>query len=78
MIVDNDDDNVDDDDDGATLTRPCPSCGLEVYEDAERCPICGDYITPNWSALQGMPWRWIVMGLLGFVAVLMALMVMVC
>lgn len=78
MIDDSDEDNVDDDNDEATLSRPCPSCGLEVYEDTERCPICGDYITPNWSALRGMPWRWIVMGLLGFVAVLMAWMLMVC
>ena len=29
------------DDDGGSLTRVCPSCGLDVYEDAEQCPGCG-------------------------------------
>lgn len=25
----------------------CPSCGAEVYLYAERCPECGDYISPT-------------------------------
>ena len=32
------------DDDSAVL--PCPSCGQEVYEDAQQCPHCGAWITP--------------------------------
>jgi uncharacterized paraquat-inducible protein A len=23
----------------------CPSCGAEIYEDAERCPSCHQYVT---------------------------------
>ena len=30
-------------------TLPCPSCGCEVYEDADRCPACGEYISPRWA-----------------------------
>ena len=22
--------------------QPCPECGREIYEGAERCPHCGD------------------------------------
>ena len=25
----------------------CPKCGAEVYLYAERCPACGNYITPT-------------------------------
>lgn len=25
----------------------CPRCGAEVYLYANRCPQCGDYITPT-------------------------------
>lgn len=46
-----DDNDLDDDagfgaidpDDDATL--PCPACGAEIYDDAERCPECGLYLT---------------------------------
>ncbi|MCB9857464.1 MAG: hypothetical protein H6818_17420 [Phycisphaerales bacterium] len=24
----------------------CPSCGARVVEDAQKCPACGDWITP--------------------------------
>lgn len=41
---------------------PCPSCGREVYEDAERCPHCGDWITPR--AGGPLPWVWVVAALL--------------
>lgn len=35
-------DEGDEDDDG---TVPCPYCGAAVYEDAERCPHCENYIS---------------------------------
>ena len=25
----------------------CPDCGAEVYLHADRCPACGNYITPT-------------------------------
>lgn len=24
---------------------PCPHCGKEIYEEAERCPACGSYVS---------------------------------
>lgn len=44
-------DDYDDEDD----TVPCPNCGSDIYEDAEQCPICNEYIThgsqlsPHWK-----------------------------
>jgi uncharacterized paraquat-inducible protein A len=44
------------DDNDSVDTRPCPRCGIDVYEDAERCPKCGTYLTkssgssiPRWA-----------------------------
>jgi predicted nucleic acid-binding Zn ribbon protein len=43
-------DDLDDDDTGFDATdpddestAPCPACGAEIYDDAERCPECGHY-----------------------------------
>ena len=53
----------------------CPECGAEVYEDAERCPSCGSYIilSSSGSVWQGRPAWWIILGLLGIIAVILAL-----
>jgi hypothetical protein len=64
------------DDDGVGEVVACPSCGVEVYEDAEQCPSCGDYIVH--TAVVGHAWKdrplwWIALGLLGIVAVITAL-----
>ncbi|MBN2216756.1 MAG: hypothetical protein JW719_05230 [Pirellulales bacterium] len=69
-------DAPDDEDDG-TPTAPCPACGADVYEDADRCPVCGVYITPSgpgrlWA---GRPLWWMVLGILGIVAVVVVLAV---
>ena len=58
------------DDDGETPTIDCPACGATVYEDAEQCPVCGEYITQSTSAWDGKPLWWIILGLLGIFAVL--------
>lgn len=63
---DDDEDREDDDDDE---TVPCPHCRASVYEDAERCPHCGTYLSR-----EDAPWSkpaWIVVGVavcLGIVA----------
>ncbi|QDU63745.1 hypothetical protein Pan216_46260 [Planctomycetes bacterium Pan216] len=58
-----------DDDDLITQTVTCPSCGREVYEDAEQCPICGDYITPGSSSVfAGKPIWFVVIAILGIIA----------
>ena len=54
------DDDGDDDRDDPTI--PCPHCREPVYEDAERCPSCGRYLTR-----EDVPWRrpiWLVAGVL--------------
>jgi predicted RNA-binding Zn-ribbon protein involved in translation (DUF1610 family) len=61
------------DDDGETAVLPCPACGAEVYEDAERCPRCGEYIVRRLRGWEGRPWWWVPLGLLGIGAVIWAL-----
>ena len=48
----------DDDDDDETI--PCPHCREPVYEDAERCPNCGKYLSRE-DAPRRRPW-WLVLG----------------
>ena len=50
------------DDDDPTETVTCPSCHAEIYEDAEQCPACGDYITRT-TKLPSI-WWWTSIGLL--------------
>ena len=66
-------DERDFDDDDESELLPCPNCGAEVYEDALRCPVCGDYITFGTNVWSGRYWWWIVLGLLGLAAVMLAL-----
>src|SRR6478736_3835273 len=52
------DDEEGDDEDDETI--PCPHCREPVYEDAERCPSCGQYLSR-----EDMPWDrplWLVEG----------------
>ncbi|MCB9850782.1 MAG: hypothetical protein H6817_08765 [Phycisphaerales bacterium] len=57
-----DDLDVDDLGDDENETLPCPSCGRAVYEDVDKCPYCGDWITPlsdhhtrpNWARIVGV------------------------
>lgn len=61
------------DDDDSTETVPCPSCGADVYEDAEQCPSCGTYITHQANLWGGRSMWWIVLAVLGLVATILAL-----
>lgn len=61
------------DDELDTPTRDCPMCGVEVYEDASVCPICGEQLVwsnPVWS---GRPYAWIALGMVGMIAVILAM-----
>jgi len=74
----NDDDRADDeypdDEDDSTDTMACPRCGAEVYEDAVRCPVCGDYIGHSGgTAWTGRPFWWILLGVLGILALIAVL-----
>ena len=67
----------DSEEDDASETRPCPSCRELIYEDAERCPACGDYVEVSPAAAAGYlrygPWWFVGLGLLGIVAVMLTL-----
>lgn len=74
------DDDLDDneypdepDDDESADTVRCPQCGADVYEDAPACPHCGHYLSPDTSAWSGRPLWWILIGLAGVVATIIAL-----
>ncbi|MEM9701051.1 MAG: zinc ribbon domain-containing protein [Planctomycetota bacterium] len=62
------------DEDDSAVELPCPSCGQPVYEDADVCPHCGDYITPGRGpASRNLP-RWVfVLGAIGVVGTILAL-----
>lgn len=49
-------------------TLACPSCGEQIYEEAQQCPHCGQYVTPSSSPLLGRPWWFVVLGILGIIA----------
>lgn len=49
---------------------PCPHCDALIAEDSVRCPICGEYVTWDTRVWAGKPWWWIVLGLIGIVAVI--------
>ena len=62
-----------DDDLGAEL--PCPSCGEPVYEDADVCPHCGDFITPGRRPAGANVPRWMfVAGAVGVAGTILALL----
>ncbi|MBX3396570.1 MAG: hypothetical protein KF841_14505 [Phycisphaerae bacterium] len=52
----------------------CPSCRATVTEDTQKCPACGDWITPV-DRRSGSPRRWIFIA--AVVMMLVAMMMMV-
>lgn len=53
--------DIDDvDDESADLTMPCPHCLGTIFDDSERCPHCGDYLSRE--AAPSRPPLWIVLG----------------
>jgi hypothetical protein len=73
--IDDDDDSGGDDYDGddETLTRECPRCGADVYEDAEQCPLCGTWLTTETSPWKGRAWWWVALAVAGIVAIVVVL-----
>lgn len=71
------DDDWDDEDwpedDGISDVVTCVYCGSDVYEDAEQCPTCGNYIVPDTSPWSGRSPIWILLGLAVIIAVIIAL-----
>ncbi len=71
-------DSVDEDfgDADPSTTTDCIQCGGEIYDDASRCPLCGEYQVGerSLSAWEGRPFWWKLGGLLGIMAVLFTLL----
>jgi hypothetical protein len=63
-----DEDDLDPDDDE---TVPCPHCHEPVYEDAERCPACGHYLSRDDAPFQRKP-TWIIVGFLACMVVVLS------
>lgn len=57
-----------DDDDSEAETVPCPACGAEIYEEAQQCPVCGEYAVHNSSLLAGKPGWYVLLAVLGVIA----------
>ncbi len=69
------------DTDDSTITRPCPNCGTDIYEDAPSCSACGEWV--DWSTAaasrkvwwaQQQPTWWVYLGLAGILATIWALL----
>lgn len=63
-----------DDDDDSVETVACPSCGRQIYEEAEQCPYCHTYVTHSTSVLAGKPIWFVGLAILGIIAVIVALL----
>ncbi len=69
MPYDDHEDEPDEDEYGDE-TVPCPYCGAAVYEDAERCPRCENYLSgedapsqvPLWLKLTALVCLAVVVG----------------
>lgn len=59
-------------DDGDSVdTRTCPACGASVYEDADVCPRCGEYLVRDTAAGRRKPWWMVIAALLVMAAILL-------
>ena len=64
-----DDDNWLSDPDADELDlAACPACGAMIHAESEQCPQCGEYITFDTHPFAGKPTWWIVLGVLGVLA----------
>ena len=67
-----DDDFPDSEDDTLDLIV-CPACGEEIYEEAEQCPYCGEYVVGDNRVLASKPLWYAALALAGVVAVVVVL-----
>jgi predicted nucleic acid-binding Zn ribbon protein len=58
-----DEDDEDDGQDDGDTTIPCPYCRRPIYEDSQRCPHCGNFISEEDAPAARKPW-WIIVGAL--------------
>lgn len=62
------DDEDDFGDEGEAETIPCPYCRKPIFEESERCPSCGNYITEEDPGGSRHSW-WIIAGVILCLAV---------
>ncbi len=55
-----------------SFEQQCPECGQWIYDDVDVCPHCGMFIVADTRPLAGRPLWWLLLGLLGIVAVVIA------
>jgi len=60
-------------DDEETAVASCPNCHADVYEDADSCPSCGEFLTGATGSLDAKPKWFVALGLLGILAVVLVL-----
>ena len=72
--VDDLDGSGDDSDDDDSPTVECPMCGCDVYQDAQQCPVCGEWIVHTPRIWAGRPWWWVWLGVIGIIAVIWSLL----
>ncbi len=47
--------------DDEDVTMPCPFCNRDLYDDSERCPHCGKYLSREDRPVTPKPW-WFIVG----------------
>ena len=57
-------DESDVDDDEASDTLPCPFCGRPVYEGADVCPHCRNFVSFDAAPGRKRSWVYVVVGAL--------------
>lgn len=73
MTDDWEEDEPDEGDDDLANVACCAACGEKVYEDAEQCPHCGEYVVHSTSAFADRPLWFCLLGVLGVVATIICL-----
>lgn len=62
--------------DDESTTTECIKCGCDIYDDAARCPLCGEYQVGErtHTIWKGRPLWWIMLALIGICSVICALL----
>lgn len=67
--MDDDDHGLPDGDDDLLI---CPACRRSIHQDTEKCPHCGDWITPVDTSGRTRQWLWLVAAGLVIAAMLLS------
>lgn len=59
-----DEDWIEDEGDDEDDVLTCPSCRESVHEDTQKCPHCGDWITPVYPGVAMKKKVWLIVAVL--------------